>query len=308
MGKKLTLEDAKNYALSVGSELLTDKWDGTDKKYNFKCTNCGEVMEKVFSIFKQGHTLCKECGYKKASKSKTRTHEQYLQDLINSKCKAVPIESFINVMTPIFHKCPNCGNENWKVKPDSLLSGRSKYCPKCSKLKLKTHEEFTKEVFDLVNNEYEIVNEYKGSLNPIYIKHNICGNIYKLNKAGNFLEGKRCPYCKSSHGENKLLEIFTKHQIKFIKEYTFDNLIGLGGRLLRFDFAIFYKNKLSCLIEYQGEQHYKHISKWMTKEEYECLIKHDNLKRKYCQDNNIKLIEVPYWQYDNLENYIMKLI
>lgn len=32
--------------------------------------------------------------------------------------------------------------------------------------------------------------------------------------------------------------------------------------------------------------------------------KHDEIKKKYCIDNNIPLIEIPYWEFDDLEYYL----
>ena len=30
----------------------------------------------------------------------------------------------------------------------------------------------------------------------------------------------------------------------------------------------------------------------------------DNIKTKYCEDNNIKLIRIPYWNYNNIEQIL----
>ena len=32
----------------------------------------------------------------------------------------------------------------------------------------------------------------------------------------------------------------------------------------------------------------------------------DTIKTKYCEDNNIKLIRIPYWEFDNIENILIK--
>ena len=35
------------------------------------------------------------------------------------------------------------------------------------------------------------------------------------------------------------------------------------------------------------------------------MIKNPNLKRKYCKDNNILLIEIPYWDFKKIDfNYL----
>lgn len=34
--------------------------------------------------------------------------------------------------------------------------------------------------------------------------------------------------------------------------------------------------------------------------------KRDNIKNKYCEENNIKLIRIPYTEFDNIENILNK--
>ena len=34
----------------------------------------------------------------------------------------------------------------------------------------------------------------------------------------------------------------------------------------------------------------------------------DTIKAIYCKENNIKLIRIPYWEYDNIEKIICKEI
>ena len=64
--------------------------------------------------------------------------------------------------------------------------------------------------------------------------------------------------CKAkSVGELKIIELLLKYNILFQEQYSFSDLIGKSAPL-RFDFAIFNNdNQLFCLIEFQGEQHYK---------------------------------------------------
>ena len=35
---------------------------------------------------------------------------------------------------------------------------------------------------------------------------------------------------------------------------------------------------------------------------------HDKIKTEYCLHNNIKLVRIPYWERDNLENYLLNNI
>lgn len=58
----------------------------------------------------------------------------------------------------------------------------------------KTNNKFILEVFSLVKDEYVFLEKYISTHTPIFVKHNKCGNIYKVSPA-NFLRGKRCPKC-----------------------------------------------------------------------------------------------------------------
>lgn len=43
-----------------------------------------------------------------------------------------------------------------------------------------------------------------------------------------------------------------KGNYEFSTQYTFSDLKGIGGKRLRFDFAIFSNGKLKSLIEFNG--------------------------------------------------------
>lgn len=94
--------------------------------------------------------------------------------------------------------------------------------------------------------------------------------------------------CIRSKGEFQIAQLLREHNINFQQEYTFDDL---KDRLaLRFDFAIFNKDKLVCLIEFQGEQH-TYTSNGFYNED---LIKHDKQKVEYCKEHNISLYHLYY--------------
>lgn len=123
------------------------------------------------------------------------------------------------------------------------------------------------------------------------------------------INGSGCPKCNKSKGEKQLNIILTKHNISHDSQYTFDNLVGVGGGLLKFDVSIFWDKdqiQLRMLIEYDGRQHFEWIEGWMTQAEFETIQIHDELKNQYCKNNNIKLIRIPYWDFDNIEEILQK--
>jgi len=117
----------------------------------------------------------------------------------------------------------------------------------------------------------------------------------------------RCPECNYSKGEERIDELLTKYNILHDSQYKFDNLKGIGGRLLKFDIPVFWdieKTKLRMLIEYDGEFHFRWVKGLVIKKEYERMLQHDIKKNLYCAENNIQLIRIPYWEFNNIEKYL----
>lgn len=106
-----------------------------------------------------------------------------------------------------------------------------------------------------------------------------------------------CGHCNISKGEDKIEQILQKNNIKFERQKTFDSCRNIN--LLRFDF---YLPDFDILIEYDGIQHYQYKanSDWNTKDNFEKTKINDSIKNKWCKDNNIPLIRIPYTKLDTL--------
>lgn len=130
-----------------------------------------------------------------------------------------------------------------------------------------------------------------------------CGNIF-ITRGSNIRnkDTKSCG-CVHSLNEQNIIKLLSNNNIEFSTQYTFSDLKGIGGKPLRFDFAIFKNGKLSHLIEYNGLQHYeKAEGKWGL--EYNNLILNDNKKIQYCKDNNIELRIIKYNQTYSINDLI----
>ena len=113
---------------------------------------------------------------------------------------------------------------------------------------------------------------------------------------------------RASRGEIKIEEILQNAELNFKEEYIFPDLKSSSGRPLRFDFVVFDDDgKIDFLIEYQGKQHYEASSKFGGKRGLYQQQFNDNKKRRFCALNDIKLIEIPYYEEDLVDyDYIMK--
>lgn len=102
------------------------------------------------------------------------------------------MEPYINSHTKIKVKHNKC-RRVYEVQPNAFLHGSR--CPYCVYESFrKTNNKFKQEIYDLVGDEYTFLDSYVNNRTKIRIKHNKCGNVYKVTP-GNFIHGNRCPYC-----------------------------------------------------------------------------------------------------------------
>ena len=76
-----------------------------------------------------------------------------------------------------------------------------------------TLEDFKRQVFDKVGDEYTVLGEYVNSSTKTLIKHNICGHEYEVKPNYFLYSNNRCPLCR-----NKLRGAKTKTHDTFTKE------------------------------------------------------------------------------------------
>ena len=97
---------------------------------------------------------------------------------------------YINKRTKILIQCNKC-NYKWEANPEPLWNGHG--CPKCAGNIKRTTELFKKEVFEIVGEEYTVLGEYKDTHFPILMKHNVCGNEFRMSPKAFLYNGQRCP-------------------------------------------------------------------------------------------------------------------
>lgn len=140
--------------------------------------------------------------------------KQEVFDLVGDEY--VFLDTYVNTNTKIKVKHNKCGNI-YEVAPVKFLLGRR--CPYCFGIHKKSNKQFKREVYDLVGNEYTFLDAYVNARTKLRVKHNNCGNVYKV-KPNNFLNGSRCPYC---YGTSKKTDTQFKQEVKNLvgNEYTF---------------------------------------------------------------------------------------
>jgi len=99
--------------------------------------------------------------------------------------------------------------------------------------KKKTTEDFKKEIFDLVGDEYTLISEYINAHTHVEIKHEKCGNILSLTPT-HFLSGIRCRHCsykelglsrrKNTDDVKKEISKVSNGKYELVSEYITSNI------------------------------------------------------------------------------------
>ena len=108
--------------------------------------------------------------------------------------------------------------------------------------------------------------------------------------------------CLVSYWNMYIKQFLKNNEIAYKPEYP----ISINDDKYRFDF---YLPQYNLIIEYDGQQHYEPVRfHGDNVEENERTFKeiqeHDKIKNRYCEENNINLLRIPYWESKNIETII----
>lgn len=224
-----------------------------------------------------------------------KTHQEYVEEvtLINPNIEVVG--EYINNHTKILHRCKIDGHQ-WMSPPNNILNGKG--CPKCYGNAKMTHKEYVEKLL-IINPNIEVIGKYVNVATKTLHRCKIDGYEW-LPRPHDILAGCGCPKCKTSKGEKAIEEWIKKQNILYEVQKRFHDCRDKNP--LPFDF---YLPDHNICIEYQGGQHYFEVEYFGGKEKFEIQKKHDKIKKEYCEQNNIKLFEIPY--FSNLNEELEKL-
>ena len=245
---------------------------------------------------------CFECGKEKISSSLSKSHETYVEELKIINPNVIAIERYIDMKTPILHKCL-IHNVEWITSPSATLQGCG--CPECrsekiSEKSLKTHEQYIEEL-KITNPSMVVLEQYINANTPILHKCLKDENEWYISPS-NALIGYGCPRCHESKGERQIRLWLDKHNISYEFQKKFE--VCRDSNLLPFDF---YLPNYNMCIEYDGKQHFEPIEHFGGQEAFEITAKHDNIKNDYCKNNGISLLRIPYFKNveEELNNFLL---
>ncbi|MEX1550452.1 hypothetical protein [Enterococcus sp. C50] len=276
-----------------GGYLLLSEYRNSKEKVEIKHLICGHNFFMTPSKFSYGQR-CPDC----MRPNHNRTHEEFLKQFMfvaNGEYEVLGEFTTVEKKTLIKHK--KCGCE-YEVSPHKFINGKRR-CPKCANNIKLTQREFEKRV-NQIDPDYKVLGKYESVNKKVLLKHKKCGNAWKT-KPSNFYNGKRCPKCNASKGELAIEKYLIENDYSYETQYKI-NQCKLKNPL-PFDFAVFSNNSI-VLIEFQGEQHYKERDFFGGETAFKKQKLRDNIKLKYCQDNRIPFIAIPYYEIENIPNIL----
>jgi hypothetical protein len=163
-------------------------------------------------------------------------------------------------------------------------------CPKCKGgVSYNTIDFITNSILTHGNRyDYSLVN-YINSRTPVCIICREHGEFWQL--PGDHYSGCGCTKCIESSGERQIRTYLEANGIGYSPQKRFTNLRGCGDKALPFDF---YIPKHNLLIEYDGRQHFIPVDYFGGESGLTIVQEHDRRKTKYCADNGVRLLRIPY--------------
>ena len=265
--------------------------------------DCGNKTIVSTNNLLRGHS--KSCGCYKRDVARERVSVNLLGQTFGYLTVE---EKIVNVdestkKTQVLWKCKcKCGNDTL-VPSDKLTGGITKSCG-CY-MKERIHDANFQNLQGnrygilTVTSDYYIKKRKNGTQSTYWRCKCDCGNevaVWAADLKNNHV--KSCGCLKMSIGELYVKEVAEDMHMFIESQVSFENLVGCGGRLLSYDFAIYsdlQKTNLKALIECQGQQHYNPVDYFGGKQSYEIQTEHDRRKADYAMNNlKVRFLEIPY--------------
>ena len=188
-----------------------------------------------------------------------------------------------------------CGSKDILLRKHDVQSNHTKSCG-CL-LHTKTTKETCKNWTNFIS-DYGVV-----GIKPLYKDNNsrwvwewkcpICNNHFSMLPAKIVNGHTTSCGCKiQSDGEKFIKKCLDEFNVQYIPQYSFKDC--KYKYILKFDFAIIKNDKVFCLLEYDGLQHYEPVTFFGGEEKYKETIERDMVKNEYCKVNHIPLYRFKY--------------
>lgn len=293
-GKQRTHEEFVNEVNRLYPNLeVLSLFTETKNRVRVLCKECRTELMPLAQALVQNTFCCQECR-------RRRNKESFAKKLFDVNPNVDVLGEYKNRRTKIECLCL-IHNKIFKMTPSNLLGGHG--CPECGieariKAFAKTHDEFISELKE-ISPQISITSQYQSAHKKVNCKCLECGFEWNTTPHS-LLRGDRCPNCNlPSKGELAISSYLDSISVEYISQKKFDDCRNINP--LPFDF---YLPEYNACIEFQGKQHYEVVEHFGGEENFKIRQKRDNIKAEYCHQNQIALLCIPYWDFDNIKQII----
>lgn len=280
--------------------------DRSRTRYHWCRCVCGTERSVYDGSLKNGTTKscgCRGRGYKASKRNpqdNVEVREKY-ESYVGKKIGMLQVLSLNYAGGYYICQC-DCG-KTVKVQKYNLISGNTTSCG-CKRAKTyreNKEKEYRRLIGQKINHITVLDCYYKN--NSFWFKCKCdCGKEFDALATKVATEYLQSCGCLKSKAEEDMAKILDAKGISYKREYRLSDCCD--KQPLPFDFAIFNEaDELVGLMELNGKQHYT-TGGWQTKAALEYIQKRDKIKIRYCVQENIPLLVIPYQYYDELEKFL----
>ncbi len=324
--KKYNFSDAKKIVKLTGiiktgtpGKILSDpeEFKGVKSKLLYQCRKCNHSWKTSLDSIINNKTWCPKCAAKSrvgAQRGSVGEHQNIITQKGGKLIGVIyedPKEKLFNQKTRLKIECK--AGHNFNINAHDLKLG--KWCRKCSYEVIgEKHRGSFQDIQKLIEKRggkcLSKPEDYKNQHQRLKIR---CSENHIFESAPtNFIRGDWCPQCSQGKFERLSRKFFEEiFQKEFPKERP-NWLVNSRGNQMELDG---YNKDLKLAFEAQGEQHYRAVPHFnQTLDDLEQRIKDDLRKLDLCKQNDVTLIQVPYYippskmqqyiinQYESLSN------
>jgi hypothetical protein len=303
MPTKLDYKYVYNFIKTKNCTLKSEEYLNNAQPLIIKC-QCGKEFITTFMRFRQlDKSCCNDC-------SRHNYSIDFVREYIKGFGCVLLDTSYSNSNQELSLTC-SCG-VNFQTTFSKFKNRNKTTCNQCSIGRENNSHLTLEEVVDyLESKSLKLLSDYTSCANKIKLLCP-CTEIFETSfnkvKSSNKI---RCNKCTKSMSKIEILskEFLNKNQINFKSQFKFPDLKTINNVCLRFDFAIFDdNNNIMFLLELDGQQHFKSYGIFGGEEQFEIRKRNDDMKNVYCKSKNIKLIRIPYWKFNKINEELTEIL
>lgn len=247
---------------------------------------------------------CRICATNSRRNKRMKPHDVFIQEMNVKQPNMIVNGRYDGAWRKIECTCNICGVTDLYYPANLLYDGG---CWTCGNRKISEKLSMPLEVFleklRSVNQDIKYIDGYIKGSDHVNVQCLKCEHTWSP-QAKSLLQGVGCPICCQSHGERAIDMYLHDNNILHKHQQKYDELLGVNGGNLSYDFYLFDYN---ILIEYQGQYHDGTV-KIQTEAEFKIQQTHDLLKKEYANSYDIKLVEIWYWDFKNINSILDEIL